>query len=130
MRAILLLAMTLPCVALAEERSATWFADHPKERFAINTICKDHPGSAHQNPNCENAFQGGVISDRRDGQRRIAQSGIANLGQPPATYWSNPANRQSRDYWAFQCRRAEAQHVTQERLEAMYCPAIKAAGGY
>lgn len=130
MRSILLLALTLPCAALAQERSASWYADHPNERFRVNSICKDYPGSARREPNCENAFQGGVIADRRDGQRRVAQNGIANLGQPSPTYWTNPANRESRDYWAFHCKRAEAAHVTQERLDAMYCPAIKAVGGY
>ncbi len=71
-----------------------------------------------------------VRADLLEGQRRIAQNGVANLGQPPVSYWTNPANRADRDFWAVHCKRAEARHVSADRLEAMYCPAIKAAGGY
>ncbi len=130
MRFALLLALMLPGAAIAEEMSASWFADHPQERAAVNTICKEYASAAMHNPNCVNAFNGGVRADLLEGQRRIAQNGVANLGQPPVSYWTNPANRADRDFWAVHCKRAEARHVSADRLEAMYCPAIKAAGGY
>jgi hypothetical protein len=111
----------------AEERSATWFADHPKERSEVSEICKNYASQAKRNPNCENAFQGGLIASARDHHRN---NDISNLGGPSLEYWRDPRNAENRAFWAKQCKRAEEKGRPPEVLEGMWCPAIKASGGY
>jgi hypothetical protein len=111
----------------AEERSAMWFADHPKERSEVSEICKNYASQAKRNPNCENAFQGGLIASARDHHRN---NDISNLGGPSLEYWRDPKNAENRAFWAKQCKRAEEKGRPPEVLEGMWCPAIKASGGY
>ena len=111
----------------AEERSATWFADHPKERSEVSEICKNYASQAKRNPNCENAFQGGLIASARDHHRN---NDISNLGGPSLEYWRDPKNAENRAFWAKLCKRAEEKGRPPEVLEGMWCPAIKASGGY
>ncbi len=111
----------------AEERSAAWFADHPKERFEVSELCKNYASQAKRNPNCANAFQGGLIASARE---RSRNDGISNLGGPSLEYWRDPKNAENRAFWAKQCKRAEEKGRPPEVLEGMWCPAIKASGGY
>ena len=124
--AIVVLFAIAPANA-AEERSATWFADHPKERSEVSEICKNYASQAKRNPNCENAFQGGLIASARDHHRN---NDISNLGGPSLEYWRDPKNAENRAFWAKQCKRAEEKGRPPEVLEGMWCPAIKASGGY
>ncbi len=126
-------ALSIVTIAHAEERSASWFADHPQQRAAVAVVCNEYASQAHTNPNCDNAFQGGLIAANRDAQRRTATAnngGISNLGGPPLSFWRDPANADNRAFWAGQCRKAEAMHRSAEAMNAMWCPSIKAAGGY
>jgi len=133
---ITIAAFGIAVAAAAEERSASWYADHPKERAAVSTLCKDYASQARSNPNCDNAFQGNLIAGEREARRRTQtaqagqrDSGVSNLGTS-LEYWRNPANAENRAFWAGKCVRAEADGVPYETLRAMWCPAIKAAGGY
>jgi hypothetical protein len=110
-----------------EERSAAWFADHPSERAAVSEICKNYASQGKRNPNCENAFQGGLIASARE---RSRDSGISNLHGPSIEYWRDPKNAENRAFWAKQCKIAEEKGRPEEALEGMWCPAIKASGGY
>jgi hypothetical protein len=116
-----------------EVRSAAWYADHPETRAKINAICKNYPGNAHMDPNCENAFQGNVTAATREAERKLASlnnGGVANIGAPPLSYWRDPVNAGDRAFWARQCVRAEAAHKSPEVMQAMYCPSLKAIGAY
>ena len=47
------IAITTVCItvtAAAEERSASWYADHPNERAAVSSLCKDYASQARSNP--------------------------------------------------------------------------------
>ena len=44
--------------AAAEERSASWYADHPKERAAVSTLCKEYASQAKSNPIATTRFKG------------------------------------------------------------------------
>ena len=112
----------------AEERSAAWFADHPKERFEVSEICKNYASEAKRNPNCENAFQGGLIASAREYRKN--DDGISKLRAPSIAYWRDPKNANKRAFWARQCKIAEEKGRPAEVLEGMWCPAIKASGGY
>jgi len=112
----------------AEERSAAWFADHPKERFEVSEICKNYASQAKRNPNCENAFQGGLIASAR--MHRGNDDGISKLPAPTVEYWRDPKNANKRAFWAKQCKIAEERGSSAEILEGMWCPGIKASGGY
>jgi hypothetical protein len=109
----------------AEYRSATWYANHPTQRFQVNEACKNWPGESGRNSNCENAFQGGLIADARSAQSRMG--GAANIGGPSLAWWR--AHPQNRDYWANQCRIAMAHNEKPETLAGMWCPSVLAAGG-
>jgi hypothetical protein len=115
-----------PASAL-EERSAAWFADHPKERAAVSEICKNYASQGKRNPNCANAFQGGLIASARE---RSRDSGISNLGAPSIETLRDPKNAELRSFWAKQCKLAEEKGASSEELEGMWCPSIKASGGY
>lgn len=105
--------------------SADWYASHPTQRFQVATLCKNWPAEAQHNPNCENAFQGGLVADARSVQAKMG--GVSNLGGPDISYWrSHPENR---DFWANQCRMAMARHASAETLAGMWCPAVLASGG-
>jgi hypothetical protein len=119
--------ITAALASATEERSATWFADHPKERSEVSAICKDYASQAKRNPNCENAFQGGLIASARE---RARDSDISNLGAPSIETLRDPKNAQLRAFWARQCKIAEEKGRPPEVLEGMWCPAIKASGGY
>ena len=68
---ILMFAIVLATPCRADSvMTATWFADHPDERSKVNTLCKDNPGEAKHNANCENAFQGDVIAETRAAQAK------------------------------------------------------------
>jgi hypothetical protein len=110
-----------------EERSAAWFADHPKERSEVSEICKNSASQVKRNPNCDNAFQGGLIASARERDR---DAGISNLPAPSIEYWRDPKNAENRAFWARQCKIAEAKGRPPEVLEGMWCPGIKASGGY
>ena len=125
--AIIGMAAAWPASAL-EERSAAWFADHPKERFAVMDICKSYASQGKSNPNCQNAFQGGLIASGRE--RSQGKGGISNLPAPSIEYWRDPKNAEDRAFWARQCKIAEEKGKPPEVLEGMWCPAIKASGGY
>ena len=99
--AIAIVAMIAAAPAKAEEeRSAAWFADHPKERSEVSEICKNYASQAKHNPNCDNAFQGGLIASARERDRN---AGISNLrrsvgripGAIPRTPNSVPSGRGS-----------------------------------
>ena len=124
--AIVALFVIAPASA-AEERSATWFADHPKERSEVSEICKNYASQAKRNPNCDNAFQGGLIASARERDRN---SGVSNLGAPSIETLRDPKNAQLRAFWASQCKIAEEKGRPPEVLEGMWCPATKASGGY
>ena len=131
---IAIAAIGVATAAAAEERSASWYADHPKERAAVSTLCKEYASQARSNPNCDNAFQGNLIAGEReapaastDGVQR--DPGVSNLGTS-LEYWRNPANAENRAFWAKQCKMAEARGASYETLQGMWCPAIKATGGY
>ena len=133
---IAIAAIGVATAAAAEERSASWYADHPKERAAVSTLCKEYASQAKSNPNCDNAFQGNLIAGGREAQQRTQtarkgpdNSGVSNLGTS-LDYWRDPANAENRAFWAGKCARAEAEGVPYETLRAMWCPAIKATGGY
>ena len=126
--AIVILAMIAVTPAKAEEeRSAAWFADHPKERSEVSAICKNYASQAKRNPNCDNAFQGGLIASARDRDR---DADISNLGAPSVETWRDQKNAEHRAFWARQCKIAEAKGRPPEVLEGMWCPGIKASGGY
>jgi hypothetical protein len=126
--AIAVVAMTAVAPASAdEERSAAWFADHPKERSEVSEICKNYASQAQRNPNCDNAFQGGLIASARERDR---DAGISNLGAPSVETWRDPKNAELRAFWARQCKIAEEKGRPPEVLEGMWCPGIKASGGY
>jgi hypothetical protein len=110
-----------------EERSAAWFADHPKERSEVSEICKNYASQAKHNPNCDNAFQGGLIASARDRDRN---AGISILAAPSVETWRDPKNAELRAFWARQCKIAEEKGRPPEVLEGMGCPEIKASGGY
>ena len=112
----------------AEERSAAWFADHPKERFEVSEICKNYASEAKRNPNCENAFQGGLIASARE-RSRGNSGGISSLPAPSLEYWRDPKNAGDRAFWAKQCKIAEAKGRPPEVLEGMWCNRGKTVGG-
>src|SRR5271166_5556865 len=124
--AILLMATALTSGARGEEvKTATWFADHPEARAKINALCKDNPGGAKHEPNCDNAFQGNVIAATRAAQAQSNNSGVSNLGGSGA-YWRDPANAQNRAFWLRQRKIAESKGASQQALNGMWCPEIEA----
>ena len=110
-----------------EEHSAAWFADHPKERSEVSELCKNYASQAKHNPNCDNAFQGGLIASTRDRDRN---TGSSILAAPSVETWRDPKNAELRAFWARQCKIAEEKGRPTEALEGMGCPGIKASGGY
>jgi hypothetical protein len=126
---ILMFAMVLatPCRADRTVMTATWFADHPDERSKVNALCKDNPGEAKHNANCENAFQGDVIAETRAAQ---AKTGM-RVGVSPSdpAYWRDPANAEDFRFWSRQCAIAAQRHAPPHVMVSMWCPAIRAAGG-
>jgi len=110
-----------------EVKTATWFADHPEARAKVNALCKDNPGEAKHEPNCDNAFQGNVIAATRAAQAQ--PDGIMGVTkyQTTETFWRDPAHAQMRDFWARQCKMAESRHVSQEMLDGMSCGPVEAS---
>src|SRR4029077_18988566 len=90
----------------AEIETATWFADHPEARAKVNALCKDNPGQANHEPNCDNAFPGNVIAATRAAQAQ--PDGILGVTkfQTTEAFWKDPAHAQMRDFWAHQCKMA------------------------
>ena len=126
--AALLMATALTSGARGEEvKTATWFADHPEARAKVNALCKDNPGQAKHEPNCDNAFQGNVIAATRAAQAH--PDGILGVTkfQTTEAFWKDPAHAQMRDFWAHQCKMAETRHVSQEMLDGMSCGPIEAS---
>jgi hypothetical protein len=122
--ATLLIGTALASGTRGEEvKTATWFADHPEARAKVNALCKDNPGQAKHEPNCDNAFQGNVIAATRAAQAH--NTGVSNLGGSGA-YWKDPASAQDRAFWLRQCRIAESKGASQEALNGMWCPEIEA----
>ena len=81
--AALLMATALTSGARGDEvKTATWFADHPEARAKVNALCKDNPGQAKHEPNCDNAFQGNVIAATRAAQAQSNNDGC----QQPRSY--------------------------------------------
>jgi hypothetical protein len=103
-------------------RTATWFADHTPERQQVLALCRDNPGQAKYNANCDNAFQGDVIVANREAHQRI---GIALSPNSPM-YWTRPENAGQRRFWAEQCQRARYASVAVR--QSMHCDAIAWAG--
>jgi hypothetical protein len=108
-----------------EVRTATWFADHPEARAKVDALCKDNPGEAKHEPNCDNAFQGNVIAATRAAQVQSNNGGVSDLGGSGA-YWKDPANAQNRAFWLRQCKIAESKGAAQQTLNGMWCPEIEA----
>ena len=84
---VIVIAWTLAATnAVAEERSASWYADHPKERGAVGTLCKEYASQARSNPIAITRFKGtsSLVSERRgtdaDGQTAQRDSGVSDLG--------------------------------------------------
>ena len=108
---IAIAAIGAAATAVAEERSASWYADHPKERAAVSTLCKEYASQAKSNPNCDNAFQGNLIAGGArgpatdpDGKDKAPDnSGVSNLGTS-LEYWRDPANAENRAFWAGKVR--------------------------
>ena len=99
--AALLMATALTSGARGDEvKTATWFADHPEARAKVNALCKDNPGQAKHEPNCDNAFQGNVIAATRAAQAQSRRNyECHNVPFDGAHYWKDPANAQLRDYF-------------------------------
>jgi hypothetical protein len=126
--AALLAATALTSGARGDEvKTATWFADHPEARAKVNALCKDNPGQAKHEPNCDNAFQGNVIAATRAAQAH--PDGIMGVTKFQTTdaFWRDPAHAQMRDFWARQCKTAETRHVSQAMLDGMSCGPIEAS---
>lgn len=132
------LSATPAIAAPHEERPASWYATHPNERARDEAICREWASAAKTNPNCNNAFQGSIIAASREANARAANTrmaqannaGVSNLGGPSVAFWRNPANAEQRAFWGNQCQKAEKRGASPEALEGMWCPAIRAAGGY
>jgi hypothetical protein len=124
--AALLMATALTSGARGDEvKTATWLADHPEARAKVNALCKENPGQAKHEPNCDNAFQGNVIAAMRAAQAQSNNTGASNLGGS-GDYWKDPASAQNRAFWLRQCRIAESKGASQQTLNGMWCPEIEA----
>jgi hypothetical protein len=44
-----------------QERTASWYADHPSILEKVTKLCRDDPGHAVHNPDCMNASQAQVL---------------------------------------------------------------------
>ena len=126
--ATLLMATALTSGARGEEvETATWFADHPEARAKVNALCKDDPGQAKHEPNCDNAFQGNVIAATRTAMAHSNGTMGVTTFRSTEAFWRDPANAQLRDYFAKQCKMAEARRVSQQMLDGMWCRPIEAS---
>ena len=104
--AALLMATALTSGARGDEvKTATWFADHPEARAKVNALCKDNPGQAKHEPNCDNAFQGNVIAATARGTGAVPNSipVVSNLGGL-GRFLERSGSRADRAFWLRQCR--------------------------
>ena len=54
-------ALTGRAVPPPQERTASWYADHPSILEKVTKLCRDDPGHAVRNPDCMNASQAQVF---------------------------------------------------------------------
>ncbi len=67
-----------------EERTASWYADHPSILEEVTKLCRDDPGHAVHNPDCMNASQAQILIALRDTDHRNS----GNLTPPSdPRYW-------------------------------------------
>lgn len=106
------------------ERSASWFADHPRERAGVLHVCREYASQGKSNPNCQNAFQGSLEASARNAGRNY------NVSKADIDAWRDPKNAETLAFWGKQCRVAEAQGRPPEVLHSLKCHIVKASGGY
>jgi hypothetical protein len=67
-----------------QDRTASWYADHPSILAKVTELCRDDPGHAVRNPDCMNASQAQVLIALRNADHRNA----GNLTPPSdPQYW-------------------------------------------
>jgi hypothetical protein len=80
-----LVACALPAHGQQPAPTATWFADHPRERAALVELCRDNPGPASRSDHCAAAWQGNVIAAEREARASIGQMDWTSPTRPE--YW-------------------------------------------
>ncbi|WP_165943290.1 EexN family lipoprotein [Roseicella aquatilis] len=60
--------------APAQARSATWYANNPREHAAMLDWCRDNPGPARRSDDCAAASRANLLLAQREAQRRTASS--------------------------------------------------------
>jgi hypothetical protein len=102
-----------------QERTASWYADHPSILEKVTKLCRDDPGHAVHNPDCMNASQAQVLVSLREAERRNS----GNLTPPSdPKYW--PLHLEEWSYRLFIC-----DHLPDDAKAANWCPAAYAAKG-
>jgi hypothetical protein len=102
-----------------QQRTASWYADHPSVLERVTKLCRDDPGHAVHNPDCLNASQAQVIIALRE----TDQHNSTDL-TPPSNphYWKmHPGELSSR---LAICDRASA-----DARAALWCPSAYEAAG-
>jgi hypothetical protein len=83
-------ALLLSGAAHAEDHTASWFAAHPAEMGATIRGCLDDPGHARQNPNCENATQGGFKRSADEARAHVAAANAQSVIDREANWRAHP----------------------------------------
>jgi hypothetical protein len=88
----LAIAVGFAVQAHAEDRTASWFAAHPKEMNAVLDACRDDPGHLKHDPNCANASQG-MLQWSADRERAQFLASVDEMNaQEEQTWRANPVS--------------------------------------
>jgi hypothetical protein len=99
------------------ERTASWYTDHPSVLEKVTRLCRNDPGHAARNPDCMNASQAQVLVALREAEHHNS----GNLTPPSDPhYW--PLHPQEWSYRLFVCDR-----LPEDAKAANWCPAAYAA---
>jgi hypothetical protein len=102
-----------------QERTASWYAEHPSILESVTKLCRDDPGHAIHNPDCMNASQAQALVALQESERR--SSGELTPPSDPRYWKIHPDELSSR---LAICDRAFA-----DERAALWCPAAYAAAG-
>ena len=102
-----------------QERTASWYADHPAILESVTKLCRDDPGHAVHNPDCMNASQAQALVALRESEKRSS----ADLTPPSdPRYWRIHPDELS-------SRLAICDRASPNERAALWCPAAYAAAG-
>ena len=104
--------------ANADVKTASWYATHNDARERVVALCRDNPGQAKHNANCDNASQAQVLVALADSRAGSQSSELISPATP--RYWL--VNAEDLKQRLFICDK-----LPESQQAANYCPAARAA---